>query len=160
MLVFLRSAGRLFQVCRAAYEKRLFPYVFVLIFGTTNVLFVDDRRFRMSVYGCNSSVMYCGASPFKDLIQVGRAWMQYVCRIGNQCSCSKAGVMWFLRGQPETNGDAEFWTRCNLSKRLDGKPQYKALLLSSREMISAWMTVFRESLVSLFFMRPMPRRWK
>ncbi len=48
MLVFLRSAGKLFQACGAAYEIHddLFPYVAVLIFGTTNVLFVDDRRLR------------------------------------------------------------------------------------------------------------------
>ncbi len=66
MVVFLRSAAKLFQACGAAYEIRLLPYVVVLIFGTTNVLFVDDRRLRIGVYGCNSSVMYRGASPFKD----------------------------------------------------------------------------------------------
>ncbi len=49
MLVFLRSDGKLFQACGAAYEMRLFPYVVVLIFGTTNVLFVDDRRLRIGV---------------------------------------------------------------------------------------------------------------
>ena len=43
--------------------------------------------------------------------------MQYTCRIGNQCSCSKIGVMWFLLGQSDTNRAAEFWTCCNLSKR-------------------------------------------
>ena len=34
MLVFLRSAGKLFQACGTAYEIRLFRYVVVLIFGT------------------------------------------------------------------------------------------------------------------------------
>ncbi len=67
MLVFLRSAGKLFQACGAACEIRLFPYVVVLTFGTTNVLFADDRRLRFCVYGCNFCVKYCGASPFKDL---------------------------------------------------------------------------------------------
>ncbi len=68
MLVFLRSAGKLFQACGAAYEIHLFPYqymyVVVLIFGTTNVLFIDNRRWRVGVYGCSNSVMYYGASPF------------------------------------------------------------------------------------------------
>ena len=49
MLVFLKSAGKLFQACAAAYETRLFPHVVVLTFGTTNVLFVDDRRLRIGV---------------------------------------------------------------------------------------------------------------
>ncbi len=31
MLAFLKSAGKLFQACGAAYEIRLFPYVVVLI---------------------------------------------------------------------------------------------------------------------------------
>ncbi len=65
MPVFLISAGTLFQAggaaSRAAYRIRLFSYVVVLIFGTTYVLFVDDRRLRIGVYGCNSSVMYCRA---------------------------------------------------------------------------------------------------
>ncbi len=65
--MFLRSAGKLFQACGAGYEIRLFPYVVVLIFDRTNVLFFDDRRLRIGVYGCNSSVMYYGAGPFKDL---------------------------------------------------------------------------------------------
>ncbi len=95
----------------------------------------------MGVYGCNSSVMYCGASPFKDSNTSRQSLNAICCRIGNQCSCSKTGVMWFLRGQPETNRAAEFWTHCNLSKRLDGKPQYKALLLSSWEMTSAWIHI-------------------
>ncbi len=49
MLVFLRSAGKLFQARGATCETRLFPYVVALIFGTTNVLFVDDRRLRLGV---------------------------------------------------------------------------------------------------------------
>ncbi len=92
-----------------------------------------------------------GLSPFEDLNTSRESLNAIRCRIGNQCSCSKIGVMWFLRGQPDTNRGAEFLTRCNLSKRYDGKPQYKALLLSSREMTSAWMMVFGKSLVSLFF---------
>ncbi len=38
MVLFLRSAGKLFQACEAAYEIRLLPYVVVLTFGTTNVI--------------------------------------------------------------------------------------------------------------------------
>ena len=58
MLVFLRYAGKLFQACGAACEIRLFIYVVVLIFETTNLLFVDDRRLSFSVYGCNVQLYY------------------------------------------------------------------------------------------------------
>ncbi len=62
MLVFLRSAGKLFQVCRAAYEIRLFrnPYIVVLIFGTPNVLLVDDRRSRIGYMAATALLCTAG----------------------------------------------------------------------------------------------------
>ncbi len=63
MVVFLSSAGKLFQACEAAKEIRLFPYVVALIFGTTNVLFLDGRRLRIGViYGCKpATALLCTA---------------------------------------------------------------------------------------------------
>ncbi len=96
------------------------------------------------------SAMYFGAQPVKALNTIAHNLNVILCRTGNQYSFLRTGVIWALREQPVKSLAAEFWTRCSLSNKEPGSPQYKVLFMSSRDITMACTTVLRESLVSVF----------
>ena len=62
--LFLKCKGREFHKIDAALSNRLFPYLTVLVDGTTRRFDDSERRLREGVYGTMSSLMYIGACPW------------------------------------------------------------------------------------------------
>ena len=67
LLLFFTFCGSAFHTVGAAYVNALLPKVFVLVFGTFYIDFLEDLSCLELLYGTRRSARYCGASLFKHL---------------------------------------------------------------------------------------------